>query len=61
MIVDTAGRLHVKAHLIEELKKIARVIGREMPVHHTKPCWSSMPRPDRTPSTRHASSAKHCR
>jgi fused signal recognition particle receptor len=31
VIVDTAGRLHVKAHLIEELKKIARVIGREMP------------------------------
>ena len=28
VIVDTAGRLHVKAHLIEELKKIVRVIGR---------------------------------
>jgi fused signal recognition particle receptor len=31
VIVDTAGRLHVKAHLIEELKKIVRVIGKEMP------------------------------
>lgn len=31
VIIDTAGRLHVKAHLIEELKKIVRVIGREMP------------------------------
>lgn len=30
-IVDTAGRLHVKSHLMEELKKIVRVIGREMP------------------------------
>ena len=30
VIVDTAGRLHVKAHLIEELKKIVRVIGREL-------------------------------
>jgi fused signal recognition particle receptor len=30
VIVDTAGRLHVKAHLIEELKKIVRVIGREI-------------------------------
>ncbi len=30
VIVDTAGRLHVKAHLIEELKKIARVIGRQV-------------------------------
>ena len=31
VIIDTAGRLHVKAHLIEELKKIVRVIGRELP------------------------------
>jgi fused signal recognition particle receptor len=30
VIVDTAGRLHVKAHLIDELKKIARVIGRQV-------------------------------
>ncbi|HEY1268763.1 MAG TPA: signal recognition particle-docking protein FtsY, partial [Candidatus Binatia bacterium] len=31
VMVDTAGRLHNKAHLVEELKKIRRVIGREMP------------------------------
>ena len=31
LIVDTAGRLHNKAHLMEELKKMARVIGREFP------------------------------
>jgi fused signal recognition particle receptor len=30
-IIDTAGRLHVKSNLMEELKKIVRVIGREMP------------------------------
>jgi len=30
-IIDTAGRLHVKANLMEELKKIVRVIGREVP------------------------------
>ena len=30
VIVDTAGRLHVKAHLIEELKKIVRTIGRQI-------------------------------
>ena len=30
-IVDTAGRLHVKAHLIEELKKLVHVIGRQLP------------------------------
>ncbi|MFQ5666413.1 MAG: signal recognition particle-docking protein FtsY [Candidatus Binatia bacterium] len=30
VIVDTAGRLHVKTNLIEELKKVARVIGRQV-------------------------------
>lgn len=30
VIIDTAGRLHVKQHLIEELKKIVRVIGRQV-------------------------------
>jgi fused signal recognition particle receptor len=30
VIVDTAGRLHVKANLMEELKKIVRVIGRQV-------------------------------
>ncbi len=29
LIVDTAGRLHNKAHLMEELKKISRVVERE--------------------------------
>ncbi len=31
LIIDTAGRLHVKANLMEELKKMDRVIGREFP------------------------------
>lgn len=31
LIVDTAGRLHTKVNLMEELKKIRRVIGREIP------------------------------
>ncbi len=31
LIVDTAGRLHNKAHLMEELKKIGRVVAREYP------------------------------
>lgn len=30
-IIDTAGRLHNKAHLMEELKKVVRVIQREEP------------------------------
>jgi fused signal recognition particle receptor len=31
LIVDTAGRLHTKVNLMEELKKIDRVIGRALP------------------------------
>jgi signal recognition particle-docking protein FtsY len=31
LIVDTAGRLHTKANLMEELKKVHRVIARELP------------------------------
>ncbi len=29
LIIDTAGRLHVKANLVEELKKMSRVVERE--------------------------------
>ena len=31
LICDTAGRLHTKKNLMEELKKIIRVISRELP------------------------------
>ncbi|MGH7768044.1 MAG: signal recognition particle-docking protein FtsY [Candidatus Binatia bacterium] len=31
VLIDTAGRLHTKVHLVEELKKIGRVIAREQP------------------------------
>lgn len=31
LIIDTAGRLHTKSNLMEELKKISRVIQREIP------------------------------
>jgi fused signal recognition particle receptor len=34
VIVDTAGRLHVKANLMEELKKMSRVVAREFPTAH---------------------------
>lgn len=30
LILDTAGRLHTKANLMEELKKVCRVLGREL-------------------------------
>lgn len=31
LLIDTAGRLHTKVHLLDELKKIRRVIAREQP------------------------------
>lgn len=31
LIIDTAGRLHTKTNLMEELKKIRRIVSREMP------------------------------
>ena len=30
-LIDTAGRLHTKANLMDELRKVKRVIGQEMP------------------------------
>ena len=34
LLVDTAGRLHTKTNLMEELKKIDKVISREYPLVH---------------------------
>ncbi len=31
VLVDTAGRLHTKAHLMEEVRKVVRVLGKEIP------------------------------
>ncbi|MCP9470047.1 MAG: signal recognition particle-docking protein FtsY [Nitrospira sp.] len=31
VLVDTAGRLHTKSNLMEELRKVKRVVGRELP------------------------------
>jgi fused signal recognition particle receptor len=31
VLIDTAGRLHTKSPLMEEMRKVVRVVGREMP------------------------------
>ncbi len=31
VLIDTAGRLHTKVNLMEELKKVKRIMGRELP------------------------------
>ncbi len=38
-MIDTAGRLHNKSHLMQELSKIRRVMGKEMEGGHTRLCW----------------------
>ena len=53
LIVDTAGRLHTKANLMEELKKIGKVLARYDPRGTTRgACSSSTPPPARTRSSR---------
>ncbi len=56
MLVDTAGRLHNKQNLMNELNKISRVIDRECPTPAGRPCWCWMPPPGRTASSRPSSS-----
>lgn len=48
IICDTAGRLHNKKNLMDELSKITRVIGREAPAAQRSFCWCWMPPPDKT-------------
>jgi len=31
VLIDTAGRLHTKSHLMEEVRKVVRVVGKEIP------------------------------
>ena len=31
--IDTAGRLHTKTNLMDELRKIKRIVAQECPVH----------------------------
>ena len=52
LIVDTAGRLHNKAHLMEELKKMARVVSGPRP--SSARCWSWTRPPARTAWNRRA-------
>ena len=39
VIADTAGRLTTQVHLMEELKKIQRVIAKARPARRTRCCW----------------------
>ena len=52
VLADTAGRLPTQLHLMEEIKKVKRVIAKADPARRTKCCWCSTPTPARTPSPR---------
>jgi fused signal recognition particle receptor len=48
VIADTAGRLPTQVHLMDELKKIQRVIGKARPARRTRCCWWWTATPART-------------
>ncbi|MCK7539862.1 MAG: hypothetical protein MZV63_57635 [Marinilabiliales bacterium] len=53
LIIDTAGRLHTKENLMEELKKTqAASWGKSSKEHPTRSSWCSMPPSAKTPSSR---------
>ena len=57
LLVDTAGRLHTKQPLMEELRKLKRVI-EKAGGSVTRRCWCSTRRPGRTGSRRRTRSRK---
>ena len=56
VIADTAGRLHTKVPLMDELKKLGRTVEKALGAPPTMSCSSSTPRPGRTRFNRHSSS-----
>jgi len=58
VLVDTAGRLQTKTNLMEELKKMRRVIERETGAPPAERCWCSTARPARTRSRKRSSSTR---
>ena len=47
VLCDTAGRLHTKSELMDEIKKYVEQLGKPSRGHRTKLFWSSMVRRDR--------------
>jgi len=45
LFVDTAGRLHTKHNLMQELQKLHRVMGKQLGARRTKCSWCWMPPP----------------
>jgi Signal recognition particle GTPase len=58
IIVDTAGRLHTRVNLMEELKKIKELLARIFRGRLTRYCWFLMPQPAKMPLFRRKSLKK---
>ncbi len=56
VLIDTAGRLHNKVGLMDELGKVKRVIEKRSPIDEVLLCWT--PRPVRTACARPRSSPR---
>lgn len=52
LFIDTAGRLHNKANLMNELEKFTALSSAKFRKRRTKPSWYWMPQPGRTPLRR---------
>jgi fused signal recognition particle receptor len=61
LIIDTAGRLHTSEGLMTELKKVARVIAKRLPMRRTRRCSCSTARSVRTRCSRPSCSPPPCR
>ena len=58
VIVDTAGRLHTQQHLMDELRKVRKVIASRRRARPTRRCSRSTPPPARTGCARRCCSAR---
>ena len=58
VLADTAGRLHTKVNLMEELRKVRRVAEQGRRARSPRCCSCSTPPPARTASRRRSSSPK---
>jgi fused signal recognition particle receptor len=58
VFVDTAGRLHTKVNLMEEIKKVQRTLDKRYPARPMRCCWFWTPPQAKTPCPRRRCSTR---